>query len=61
MPEGSFTIPDIQVDFFVREIMSMSNSKSTGLDNTSVFFLKISIHAIADILTFLLMSGKRLE
>ena len=31
LPEDSFTIPDIQVDFVVREIMSMSNSKSTGL------------------------------
>ena len=52
MPKGSFTIPDIQVDFVVREIMSMSNSKSTGLDNISVKFLKLSTHAIADIWTF---------
>ena len=53
-PEGSFTIPDIEVDFADREIMSMSNSKSTGLDNISVKFLKISVHAIADILTFIM-------
>ena len=38
MPEGSFTIPDIQVDFVVREIMSMSNSKSTGFDTICKIF-----------------------
>ena len=55
MSEGSFTTPDI-VDFVVREIMTLSNSKSTGLDDISVEFLKISIHAhvIADILTFIM-------
>ena len=38
LPEDSFTIPDIQVDFVVREIMSMSNSKSTGFDNICNIF-----------------------
>ena len=59
MPEGSFSTPDIQLDIDVREIMSMSNSKSTGFDNISVKFLKISIHVIADIVNIVYINNRR--
>lgn len=62
MPRGSFSIPDISVDFVKKEIQAMSNSKATGLDNISVKLLKLSLDVIAEILTFLLnMSLKSCE
>lgn len=54
MPRGSFSIPDISVDFVKKEIQAMSNSKATGLDDIYVKLLKLSLDAIAEIFTFLL-------
>ena len=54
MPEGSFSIPDISVDFIKKEIKSMSNAKATGLDEISVNFLKMSIDVIGDTLAFMM-------
>lgn len=50
MSRDSFSIPLISEQFVIREVLSMSYSKSTGLDDISVKLLKLSIHAIGDIL-----------
>ncbi|XP_062573471.1 uncharacterized protein LOC134235355, partial [Saccostrea cucullata] len=40
MPEGSFSIPFVSESFVIDEVLSMSNSKATGLDEISVKILK---------------------
>ena len=54
MPSESFSIPDITVDFIVKEVKAMSNAKETGLDDISNKLLKISIDVIGEILTHML-------
>jgi hypothetical protein len=39
MPKGSFSIPNMSIDFLKKEIKSMSTSKATGLDEISVKLL----------------------
>ena len=54
MPSGSFSIPDINFDFIVKEVKAMSNAKATGLDDISVRLLKVSKDVIGEILTHML-------
>lgn len=54
MPRDSFSIHLISEQFTVREVLSMSNSKSTDLDDVSVKLLKLSIYVIGDILTHIM-------
>lgn len=43
MPRDLFSIPLISEQFGIREVLFMSNSKSTGLNGISVKLLKLSI------------------
>ena len=53
MDKGSFTLPNMSVEFVRKEVKSMSNAKATGLDGISVQLLKISLDAVDEILTFI--------
>lgn len=54
MPRYSFLKPLLSEQFIIREVLSMSNSKSTGFDDIYVKLLKISIHVMGDILTHIM-------
>ena len=55
MPNGSFKISKMSVDFVTKQISGMSTAKTTELDGISVKLLKlITSDAIVDILTCVL-------
>jgi hypothetical protein len=54
MPNGSFKILKMSVDFATNHISGMSTAKATGLDGISVKLLKLTSDAIVDILTCVL-------
>lgn len=54
MPNDSFSWSMISEPFVIREVLSMSNSKSTGLEDIAVKLLKLSVHVIGNILTHIM-------
>ena len=54
MPNGSFKISKMSVDFVAKQISGMSTAKARGLDGISVKLLKLTSDAIVDILTCVL-------
>ena len=46
-----FALPEMSTDFVLKQLRSMSNSKSTGLDDIGVSTLKLAAPAIADSIT----------
>lgn len=54
MPNNLFSWSMISEPFVIRELLSMSNSKSTGLEDIAVKLLKLSVHVIGNILTHII-------
>ena len=48
-----FALPEMSTDFVLKQLRSMSKSKSTGLDGTGASTLKLAGPAIADSITYI--------
>ena len=48
-----FALPEMSIDFVLKQLRSMPNSKSTGLDGIGVSTLKWAAPAIADSITYI--------
>ena len=48
-----FALPEMSIDFVLKQLRSMPSSKSTGLDGIGVSTLKLAAPAIADSITYI--------